>query len=194
MIKVSPALQTVLQRDVKEFCHVIKIFNYYGVGLHKFITDNPFDVELSDGDVYPADGRLMEVVPLKISTNVDRDEFSFTISDSSFAEASYLESGIVNKKVTIRAVFYDYDTLLTNLSDTLFMYSGYGNGATYVIKTGESGEAYIKITCTNPMSDLDYKKGIFLNKEFMRNQNPKDTSCDSVYTGSGVMQLKWGKR
>jgi hypothetical protein len=193
MIKISSTLQSILQSPPIEFCHAVVVYNYSN-NTNKTFTDNPFNFTLSNGIEYVADGTLLMVDPLKISTNVDREEISFSIADPNFQQASFLESSIVGKKIEIRLVFYDNGDLVTNTEDTLHYYSGYGNGVGYVIKTEERGEVYAKISCTSPMSDLDHKKGIYLNKEFMRNQNSRDSSCDSIYAGSGSLQLKWGKR
>jgi hypothetical protein len=194
MIQISTTLQTVLLKKPIEFCYLIKIKDFIAAGQDKLITDNPFNVTLSNGEIYVSDGTLLAVTPLSISTNVDREEFSFSIADNNFFQASLLETNIINKRIEARMAFYNEGVLLTNIFDTLLMYSGYGNNAQYIIKTEEQGEAYARISCTSPMSDLEHKKGIYLNKEFMRNQNPQDSSCDQVYAGSGSLQLKWGKR
>jgi hypothetical protein len=191
MIKLSEKLQEILSRPTIEYTSLITVKKFEN-GLDKKITDNPFDVTVPGLGTFISDGSLLLVDMFKISSSVDREEFSFNLSDPGFLFASSLEKGVINKRVMCHLVFYDYDELYDD--EALLIYSGYGGSSAYVVNTSEKGEAYVKISCTSPMSDLDQKKGIYLSKEFMRNQNPNDSSCDQVYAGSGNLQLKWGKR
>jgi hypothetical protein len=82
---------------------------------------------------------------------------------------------------------------LTTLTDTLLIYRGKINGASYLIQTEEIGEVILQVTGASPMADLNLKKSIYLSRDYIRNKNPNDACCDMIYAGSGTLGLRWGR-
>jgi hypothetical protein len=175
-----------------EFCHTIKISDE--TGLVKAITSHHTDL-LIDGITYLADGSLLALDPPKITTSVDRTEFKFQLADPNFLEGNEAEYGYIGKEIEIRTVFKHPITkqMLTTLADTLLTYSGYGDGTSYLIGSREIGEVVLQVSCSSPLADLDGKRAMYTSRDYVRGRNPKDSSCDMVYSGSGKLQLKWGK-
>jgi hypothetical protein len=184
--------QLVFNNPPVNYCVALKIFD--DEVLLKAITSYFYDLTI-DGVEYQSNSSLLAVDPLNVSTAVDSSEFKFQLADPDFLEGPYIESNYVGKEVEIYLVFIDPDTdePLTNLEDVFLVYSGYGNKTEYLIDSSASGEVVLQITCSNPMADLDHKKAMYLSKDFVRGRNPLDESCDQVYSGSGRLQLKWGK-
>jgi hypothetical protein len=163
-------------------------------GLIKNVTNNPYDITLSDSSTYLSDGTLLSIDPPQMNSSVDREQYKISFADPNFAEGEYASDGLIGSKVKNRLCFIGSDGYpLTSIADTVLVYAGRVDGTAYVVKTGTTGEAILQITCASPMADLDYKKGLITSKDFVRGRNSDDSSCDMVYGGSGVLQLRWGK-
>jgi hypothetical protein len=192
MIKFNSVLSNLFSNPPVRFFFCVKI--YKGNIVLKAVTTHPSNVVLSDNVTYVADGSLQSVDTPSVSSTVSTDRYRIQLADPFFAEGPFVEQGIIGCNVEIRTCFLDTDgTPLTNLSDTLLAYSGYGDGTSFSVESNEVGETVVQLTCTSPMGDLDFKKYIYLTKDFIRGRNPTDSCCDAIYGGSGVLQLKWGK-
>jgi hypothetical protein len=175
-----------------DFCYTIKISD--DIALVKAITSHHSNLIIA-GVTYLADGSLLGIDPPRVSTSVDRESFKFQLSDPNFLEGESAVSGYIGKEIEIRMIFRDPTTelMLTNVEDTLLIYSGYGDGTSYLINSREIGESILQVTCSSPLADLDHKKSMYASRDYVRGRNYQDSSCDQVYAGSGKLQLKWGK-
>jgi len=182
-----------MQNKPTDYFHCVKIIDNNSA-VWKSITTHHTNVVI-DGVTY-IPGNIIKIDNPKISTSVDREIFKVAFSDPSFADGSVVETSLVGYKMEVRLCFLDYQTkaVLTTITDTLLVYAGRVEGATYVIRTEEQGEVALQITCSSPMGDLDMKRSMYLSKDFIRGRNPTDSSCDTIYGGSGILTLKWGKR
>jgi hypothetical protein len=194
MIALSNALQAVMATKPVSYFHTVKVYDRAGTVI-KAVTSHHSNVVLSDNVQYLADGSLQSVSPPSIGTSVDRSQYTLVISDPSINEGVFAETGLVGKKLAVRLCFLAHDTKtpLTNLSDTFLVYQGYGDNTAYKMDTNEIGDVLLQLICSSPMADLDHKKSIYLSRDYIRNRNPNDSSCDMIYGGSGILQLKWGK-
>jgi len=191
MITLTSNLQTVLSADHVDYFYLIKIFDDSTV--HNTLTTFHRDITMGDGLTYLADGTLAAIDPPKSTTSVDRDQFMFALADPDFLQGSFASAGYIGKEVDARLGFMSNEVPLTAMADTLFFYNGYVDGTGYRVDTKSEGEALLQITCSSPMADLDQKKGLYLSRDFVRNRNPTDSCCDQIYSGSGKLQLKWGR-
>ena len=194
MIKLSANAIAAMQRDIVEYFYTLKISELDGT-IIKAITDNSYDVTLSDTVTYISDGTLVSVKPPKIDTVVDREQYDIAIADPLFMEGTKADNGYISNFVEVRMVFLDGTppVPLTNIADTFLMYSGRVDNSAYRINTRSTGEAILKLTCTSPLADLDHRKGLYLSRDVIRNRDPNDSTCDDIYFGSKTVQLKWGK-
>ena len=194
MIKISAAVQALLNQNIVSAFILVKIYIKPST-IIKSITTNSYDLTMSDGVTYLSNGELISIDPPQISTNVDREIFKIVLADPNFAEGPYAESGYIGKSIEVRIGFLDRITNepLLSISNTFITYAGRIEGTSYNVKTQEQGEATLELSCSSPMSDLDFKKSIYLSRDFIRGRNANDVCCDSIYSGSGGLQLKWGR-
>jgi hypothetical protein len=192
MITLTPNQLLVFANKPIVFCHTIKIED--DTGIIKAITSYHSNLVI-DGVTYLADGSLLGLDPPKITTSVDREQFKFQLADPGFLEGNEAEYGYIGKEIEIRTIFQHPTTkeMLINLEDTLLNYSGYGDGTSYLIDSKEFGEVVLQVSCSSPLADLDGKRSMYASRDYVRGRNFKDSSCDMVYSGSGKLQLKWGK-
>jgi len=193
MITFSAAMITAMSTQPVDYFHMIKIVNELGA-VTKAVTTHWANV-LINSVTYLADGSLVRFDPPQITTTVDREQYKFILADPSFNEAAATEASLVGHRVEVRVGVLHATTKqpLTNLSDTLLVYAGRIDGASYNIKTDRIGESLLQITCASPLADLDMKRMLYCSRDFVRGRHPDDSSCDQVYGGSGVLALKWGK-
>lgn len=192
-IILSSNVATVFANPPVTHFHLLRIYD--DTSTLKAITSYAGDVTMSDGVTYVADGTLKYADPPSISSTVDRELFRVQLADPSRSLAALAETGLTGKRLELRVAFYSTqsDTLLTNIADTFLVYRGYADGFVYNVDVGEVGEVILELTGTSPMADLDLKKGIYFSKDFVRGRNLKDSAADMVYSGSGALQLKWGR-
>jgi hypothetical protein len=193
MIQFSTNVQNAIANKPTEYFHLIKIVDNENVVI-KAITSHSSNL-IVGGITYNASGELVSIDPPSISTTVDREQFKFVIADPDFSQTVMIEPSMINHSVEVRLGFLHHSTKLpmTSLEDTIFVYGGRVDGTGYQIKTDGIGEALLQISCASPLADLDMKRAMYLSKDYIRGRNPNDSSCDMVYGGSGLLQLKWGK-
>lgn len=194
MIQFNQTLINVLSQPSIESFYLVKIA---AIELSPYlITSYASNITLSNGETYINDGRLVSVTPPKLSTVVDREIYTITLTDSDYFYGQFAETGLVGKKVEVRVGFINQNTglPLTDISDTLLIYRGQVDSASYSIDTSNVGSVIFTLSCASPMANLDGVKVFYGSKPFMRDLNTEDTSFDQVYEGSGKINLKWGKR
>lgn len=189
MRKLSSKLQGILADAVIEAFYVVKIEGLYNT------TSYFHDVTLSDEVLYHANGSLLKIDAPRISTTVDREQFTISLVDADFTASTFVHTGFIGKKVEVRAVLINQETgePELNLADTLMVYKGTIDGASLVANTQEKGTMILNLILASPMADLDLRRQFFTSKDFIRNRNPNDGCCDQLYAGSNTLTLKWGK-
>jgi len=195
MISFTQNVRNALMNRPTDYFHMLEIKDKEN-NTWKATTTLPYDIALSDGSSFVSDlNTTIMFDPPKMSSSVDREQYKITLSDPSMTAVSTLENSVLGFKVKVRLGFLDYQTKmpLSDITDTILIYAGRIDGASYVIKTQESGDIILQLTCASPMADLDLKKALWTSRDFVRSRNPEDSSCDQVYGGSGALQLKWGK-
>jgi hypothetical protein len=171
------------------------------------------------GFLYPSDDSLVALDPPQATTNVDREQYQVSIADPSFSllhdesftnmndtdinsHQNYFSKRFIGRSMETRIGFIEtrpniVDSPeghpLVNINDTIIVYRGRIDGVACSIDTGAIGSLLINISGSSPMRNLDLKKSVYLSRDFMRKRDPKDSSCDQVYGGSGKMILKWGR-
>jgi len=193
MITFSTAMINAMSNAPVDYFHLIKITNENNT-VTKAVTTHWANVTINSV-TYVADGSIVKLDPPQTTTTVDREQYKFILADPSFTEAAAAEASLVGHRAEIRIGFLDhvFKQPLTTLTDTLLIYSGRIDGAAYNIKTDTLGESLLQITCASPLADLDMKRMLYCSRDFVRGRRPDDSSCDQVYGGSGILNLKWGK-
>lgn len=190
MITLSTNVANALALATVEPFFLIKIATgfYQGTSFYR-------DIVMSDGLTYSADGRLARVSPPRISTSVDKEQYTISVADPGLLLGPTVENDLISKDIIVRVGFVDQttNTPFTNLSDTVVVYSGKIESVGYTVDTNSIGNIILEVICSSPMGNLDAKAGIILSKEFMKSLNSSDVSCDQIYEGSGKLRLKWGK-
>lgn len=194
MIKLSTNLQALLSKGTIELFYLLKIAEY-NEDKSPLLTTSYFTDLVVGGDTYLSNGNLVMVSPPRLESIVDKSSFDITLSDPEFSEASTLEVNLMGNLVELRAGAIDTSTNLPllNLEDILLVYKGKVDAFSYKASVKELGENLLIIKCGSPMMNLDSKRSFHLNKDFVRNIHPTDSSCDQINEGSGSLLLKWGK-
>jgi hypothetical protein len=195
MIQFSTNIQAVLSQMPIETFYMLRIANTNGTSIYSS-TDYFTDITLSNGYVYTADSLIQSVDVPQLSSTVDREQYKIVLADPSFSQTSVIENNIIGKILETRIGFINQTTGLPYLtaSDTLVVYRGRIDSASYAIDSGEIGESKLQITGSSPLSNLDQKNGIFLSKDTIRRLNGTDSCCDQIYEGSGTLTFKWGRK
>jgi len=193
MITLSSTIQSLMSGGFFGYFYLVDIKDVNGV-VWKRVTSHSHNITLSDSRTFVADGTLMNIDPPQVSATVGKDEYKILFADPTFLQGAQVDLGLVGYLVEVRMGFLDIDsTPITDIDNTFFVYAGRISGSGYIIKTEVLGEALLQLSCSNPMGDLDFKKFIYLSKDFIRGRNPNDACCDSIYNGSQAVSLKWGK-
>jgi hypothetical protein len=190
MIEFSSTVVQMLSNPTIEGFYLVDLQS----GLYR-TTSYIRDITLSNGVTYLSDGKLISVDPPQLSSVVDREIYRISIADPDFTSGASAESGLIGKTIEVRLGFINQSTKLPelNIADTVLIYKGTVEGTGYSIDTATVGSSVLNVTCSSPMSDLDYRRPLYTTKDAMRSRDPTDTSCDQIYEGSGQLQLKWGK-
>jgi len=190
MIELSANIQAALQSPVPKFFLLVRIFDEEEV--HINTTTHPAPIELSNGWEYQSDGILMSADPPRLTTTVDREQYKLH-----FADPQKVMGGLTNwvgKEIDVRVGFLDPDGVpYTDAADTIVTYAGTVDGSAYKFSTGAQGESIFQLIGSSPMADLDQSKFVYLSRDFIRSRNINDTCCDTIYSGSNTISLKWGK-
>jgi hypothetical protein len=159
------------------------------------------DVQLKSNGIaladynYFSDATLVTIDPPQMSTNVDREQYKITLADPMLEKMTSVRNNLVGKVLEGRLGFVNHytGTPYLEIADCPIVYKGRIDGASYLIKTNEFGESILQITGSSPMRNLDMKKSLFISRDFVRQRDATDSSCDQIYEGSGAITLKWGK-
>jgi hypothetical protein len=188
MIVFSQNIEIALQQPTIEAFYLVdfageKTTNYYA------------DITLSNGDIFEANGRLIEIDPPKLSTSVDRELYKISFADPEMDYGNLAEEAIVGRPVVVRLGFVNQTSRqpYTDVADTVIVYKGKVDSGSYNINSANIGEAVFSISCASPMADLDLVKTLLTSKDALKDIDPNDNSFSSIYEGSGQIQLKWGK-
>jgi hypothetical protein len=147
-------------------------------------------------NTYYNDGRLVQIDSPRLSSSVDRELFKISFADPTFAIGVEVDSGLIGKMVDVKVVFVNQSTKLPelDLANILTVYRGKIDSTEYSINTATTGEVILNVNCSSPMNDLDMTKPFYTTKDATFGRDSSDTSFDQIYEGSGVLQLKWGKK
>lgn len=197
MIELSQTISNILEGYTLNFFYLVSIreTDHYTSASHDILMEN--------GITYISDGGLFSVESPRMSSTVDRASYKIAFTDPTFAMKSYFESGATGDKITVRLGFYntlgeivdgvepgDY---FPQMANTIVAYQGVVDSHMYDINIAE-GSSIATIEGSSPMADLDLVKSFFTNKESMKIRNPDDTAFRDVFSGSGAISLKWGKK
>jgi hypothetical protein len=193
MIKLTQTQINILNKPNIEafYCLQIKKGNTF-----KRLSTYFRDITLSDGRIFTANSKIAILDPPRISTQVDREQYSIGLTDPDFEFGFLSEQGLVGCPIEVLLVFINPDTNLpiTNINDVLLMYRGQIDFTRYQIETQELGEVMYTINCASPIANLEATKAFYNSRSFMRNNiNPSDSAFDHVYQGTGKIRLKWGR-
>lgn len=188
MIQFNSTIQSIISQPTVELFYLVTIGSYKTTNYFRAIT-------LSNGEVFPADGRLMQVDPPQLSSTVDRELYKISFADPDFYFGTEFPTNLVGTEVSVRVGFVDQSTKqpLTQISNTVIIYKGAVDGTSYSIETENSGESVWLVTCASPMNDLEMVRAMYTSKDAIKLSFPGDTSFDQIYEGSGDVELKWGK-
>jgi hypothetical protein len=144
-----------------------------------------------NGNTYFADGVLYSVEPPKAVNTINRQPFSVVLADPAFDYAATLDSGLYGKSVSIYVTHEDASGQpLLSTTDVILTDRGRVDGVSYEVP---ENEVLIKITCTNPMRDLDQVKAYYTTQSFADSNTPGDKAYESIYEGSRQISLQWGR-
>jgi hypothetical protein len=119
-----------------------------------------------------------------------------SFADPTFTFGASVDSGLIGKLVDVKVGFVNQTTKLPELdiANLLTVYRGKIDSTEYSINTSVTGEVLLNVSCSSPMNDLDLTKSFYTTKDATLGRDSSDTSFDQIYEGSGVLQLKWGKK
>lgn len=185
MIEFSERFQTLLSRPAISPFYCLAIGDYKTTTFHSPIT-------LSNGEVYPADGKVASLDPPSIGSVVDRAQYKIVLVDPNQELAADWGEKPVGGIVTVRAGLVDLTTSLpeTDIMNTFIVYRGRVDGITF---TAQGAEALLTVSCASPVMALQMSKSVLTTSDSARKYNPSDAAFDQVYEGAGVIQVKWGK-
>jgi len=193
MITLHADVITAITNKPTEYFYLLKITNELG-SIIKAITTH-WSSLVVNSVTYIANGSIVGLDPPQLNTTVDREQYRITLSDPSFTDGATAEAGMIGYDVEVRMGFLNFSTKqpMLELERTFLVYSGTIESVAYNIKTEEQGEALMQIGCSSPLADLDLKRAMYCSRDYIRGRYADDSSCDQVYGGSGILQLKWGK-
>lgn len=156
------------------------------------------------GNTYVSDGLVLKIDPIRLTSTVDREQFSIIIVDPTFAMAGIIEPGtnpltstgsLTGISLGIDLGFIDISTGVPSVTsaDYITIYSGTIDTWAYASDVANRGSVGFKITGTSPMNNLDQKQFIEISKQAIRAKNPADSCADNIYDGSLALTLRWGK-
>lgn len=194
MRTLSANLQGILNANHIELFYLLRIYKQSGTSIVASTT-YVRDLTMSNGITYAADDRLVNVDPPQLTTTVDREQYKITLADPDFSLGAHAETGLVGSIMETRIGFIEPVSGLpfSSIADTFVVYKGKVDSVGYTVNTSEFGEANIQIIGVSPMLSLEMKKGLFLSRDYIRQQNINDSCCDQIYEGSTAVVLKWGK-
>lgn len=198
MIQFSTTVRDILAQPTIEAFYLVEVYVspqtiYRSTTYYRdvIITNNSTPV-----NTYYNDGKLIQVDTPRLSSTVDRELFKISFADPSFTFGASVDSGLIGKLVDVKLGFVNQLTKLPELdiSNLLTIYRGKIDSTEYSINTADTGEVLLNVNCSSPMNDLDLTKSFYTTKDAASGRDISDTSFDQIYEGSGVLQLKWGKK
>jgi hypothetical protein len=198
MIQFSETIRGILSQPTVEAFYLVEVILSPSITYRS--TNYYRDVVTKNGatpvNTYYNDGRLVSVDSPKLSSTVDRELFKISFADPSFTFGADVDSGLIGKLVDVKLAFVNQLNTLPELdiSNLLTIYRGKIDSTDYSINTASTGEVLLNVSCASPMNDLDLTKSFYTTKDATFGRDPSDTSFDQIYEGSGVLQLKWGKK
>jgi hypothetical protein len=188
MIQFNQVIQNIISQPTVELFYLVNIDGYKVTNYFRNIT-------LSNGEVYEANGRLLQVDPPQLSSTVDRELYKITFADPDFYFGQEAPVSVVGKPVTVRVGFINPTTKfpVTEIENTVIIYKGAVDGTSYSVDTENTGESIWLVTCASPMNDLEMVRAMYTSKDSVRLVSPGDNSFDQIYEGGGEVELKWGR-
>jgi hypothetical protein len=195
MRQLSANIVALIANDQVEAFYTLMV-RHYPDGFVFFNTTTYYqDIELSNGDIFLADGKLVSADPPQMNTNVDREEYKVVLADPGAEDGDLLGQGLVGKGFEVRLVFINPATgrPYTNVEDTFVVYKGRVGSTLWLIDT-DNDSRDIQIAANSPMASLEMVKGFYLGRDNIRANDPTDSCCDGIYEGSAPSTIKWGKK
>jgi hypothetical protein len=198
MIQFSTTVRNILSQPTIEAFYLVEV--YVSSGTTYRSTTYYRDVVITNNSVpvttYYNDGKLVQVDSPRLSSTVDRELFKISFADPTFTFGASVDSGLIGKLVDVKVGFVNQTTKLPELdiANLLTVYRGKIDSTEYSINTSVTGEVLLNVSCSSPMNDLDLTKSFYTTKDATFGRDSSDTSFDQIYEGSGVLQLKWGKK
>jgi len=198
MIQFSQTVSSILSQPAIEAFYLVEVSISPTVIYRS--TSYYRDVVVLNGSTpistYINDGRLVQIDSPRLSSTVDRELFKISFADPTFTFGAEVDSGLIGKMVDVKVGFVNQTTKLPELdiSNLLTVYRGKIDSTEYSINTATTGEVLLNVNCSSPMNDLDMTKPFYTTKDATFGRDASDTSFDQIYEGSGVLQLKWGKK
>ncbi len=194
MRKISPDLLDVLSNYVAEPMLLIKIGGV-GYNMNMRFTSCSYDIEFNE-EIYLANNSIVSVDIPKVSEVMDKESYKITLADHDKSYLPYLEQGITNIPLEVRAVFVDTrggpnDGQLM-LNDTAMIYKGLLNTGSYDLDYS-SGTSTLVLTASSALASLDNISVFRVNPSYLKSVNPADTTFDFVFDDKVTIDLKWGK-
>jgi hypothetical protein len=190
MITIAPHILSMLQAGT--------IRTFYLVKIQGLLNTTDFSMDISfNSETYWSDSRLVNIEPPQLSSVVDRELYKLVLADPDMSLSPTVEANLVGKQVSVWLGLTDFLTQATTLvcspSNSILIYRGQVDSASYSYNTTALGEALLTIACASPVADLDMKKPFWTSKEFIETINPGDRAFDLVNQGSAKINLRWGK-
>jgi len=158
------------------------------------------DIQLKQGTTflakhnYIADGKILAIDPPGLDGKVDRELYKVVLSDPGLEILEFAETGLVGYTLEIRFGFLDENKLpLIDIENTVIIYKGLIEGVSALMSASEFGEVKIEIKGSSPITNLDFKNSVYLNKEERAKSHPEDTCCDELFQGSKSITIRWGR-
>lgn len=205
MIKLTTFQTNTLSKNSVEAFYIVEIgFRSQQVVLgnlvwqtdYKRISTYQRDITLSDGRTFLGNAPIIELQPPKISSEVDREQYTITLADVSYEYGELSENNLVGMPAQVGLILIDYETKEPNLNvnEVLIVYKGQIDSASYSIDTSEAGSVIYKLACASPIANLDAVKAFHTSKSFMKDKiKSDDISFDQVAQGTGALRFKWGR-
>lgn len=194
MRKISPDLLDVLSNYVAEPMLLIKIGGT-GYNMDMRFTSCSYDIEFNE-EIYLANSSIVSIDIPKVSQVMDKENYKITLADHDKSYLPYLEQGITNIPLEVRAVFVDTRGGLNDgqlmLNDTAIIYKGLLNTGSYDLDYS-SGTSALILTASSALASLDNISVFRVNPSYLKSVNPTDTTFDFVFDDKVTIDLKWGK-
>ena len=188
MPSLNSRLKELISQAVVETFYLVRVADLY-------TTTYPDDITTSDGRTYLSGDYLKAVDPPRLSSTVDRQQYTIVLADAESALGKYAESGLTGRIAEVCVGFVDQTTMApeTARKNLLVLYRGRIDSAGYKSETSEVGTNDFIVRCTSPMGNLDATKAYYTSRDFIQSIDASDTSYDQLYEGAGKINLKWGR-